>query len=162
MNNKFKVFGREIMLNDSAVKGYQKKTGELLTNKTIENLLKEYIKSNEIQYLSVDTIENLTNKAIYMEMYVPNIFIPIFNDTRTLTIDRTIAMYFAKYEDLNVTMLENYLKWTVPDEDEGKVRFMSNKELSKKIEKIMINILKNDIDICQILNKVHPDILSKE
>ena len=52
---------------------------------------------------------------------------------------------------LSTSMLENYLKMSVPEEDENKVQFMSNEELNKLIKEFIIQELKERLEVREIL-----------
>ena len=156
------VRNRKLGLDEEIVEDYEKVTGNKVTDELAEFLLSQSLLTADTSNMSDDAIVTIIDRELCLDTYVPKIQIPVFNDTKILSIDRRLAVYFAEYENLHAKRLENYLELTEPRETEHTVKFMSNRELSKRITETMIRRIREMNEDKVLISRAWSEIFPEE
>ena len=136
MKNDFIVYGRPVQIFQRIVNEYAKYTGNTLASGDIERLLMKYDIKARIEDISDDTLKNMIEREICRETYFPKLPIKLYNNTRTVYIDRHVAEECAICKGLDPYLTEGYIR-IYGGKTQDEIDKMSDEELGQLLEDII-------------------------
>ena len=138
---RFMVNGKKLHIDSDIAEEYEKKTGRTLNNREMEDIFMSCNMFDAIPLLPEGMLEDIAEREMCYSVWVPTIQIKIYNNTKTVTLQRRTAIIFARYRGLSEKALECYMLWHFKGTEE-ELKSKSDEELSKWAQHVVFEELK--------------------